>query len=176
MSDGPQRRTVLRGAAATVGLAGLPTVTAGQQSLTAADRERVAAYSDPRTLEAAVNGQTELLGELAADGVLAAPRIGRLDGVTPPTDGTGELLGAVRVEDGHTPRIDLVRPVEGGRLSLSVLPEKDTAAAVFDPDDAAPVRYGSLAETGCTSLQQFETAVVCCERDSFTCVCLEYCP
>jgi hypothetical protein len=184
------RRTVLKSVAASAGVAGLGSAAAAAESEGPTESERAALldeYRDPETVRAVVDAQTELLDELAADGVIDEARIDGLDELSEPSGPTGEEIAVEQLGQEYTPRIRLFRSVDSGYLSVSVYPEQDTAHAVLNPvEDGTPlgedhlVQYGSLPEamgscTGPGQCQECDCSEVCCRRDPDYGICLEWC-
>lgn len=189
--DGPRRRAVLQGAAAAVGVAGLGSAAAKKSDTEPTDarkRELTAEFRDPRRVSRAVHEQTELLNELADDGVLPNGRVNNLTELSEPADGEGELVTVAQFNTQFTPRIKVFRKVERGYLSVSVFPEMDAAHAVLNPtEDGEPLgegslkTYGSMPDVepqGCLDpghCQDCDCNTVCCTEDPYTGDCLQYC-
>lgn len=183
------RRRILKGAATGALVAFVPASASANREnvhrsqryrLTKAEEESLLRdYRDPNVVHDAVHRQSDVLEALAADGVIEAATIDDLEELTEPSaDTDGEILTTNQLGDRHTPRINVIRRVEDGYLSLSVFPEEDTAHAVMTPEgDGDLAKYGSLPkpEADCdSSLGLCETCdcqTVCCiENDDGTCI------
>ncbi len=168
------RREVLKSAAATAGVAGLGSVATAEsdRSLSRTEREEIVReYRDPSAARRAVNRQTELLEELAADGVLPEAEIGDLDTLTEPVDGVGERVDVESFGEEHVPVVKTFRRVEAGYLSVSVYPRQDTARAVLNPaTDGEPVDQSDLVVYGSTP-----EPTVCPTGYCLECTCELYC-
>lgn len=183
------RRTVLKSAAVSAGVAGLgsaATAKSGSPPSEAQREELVRDYRDPAVARQAVNEQTDLLRELRADGVLPEARVDDLDTLTEPSAGVGEAVTVESFNEKHVPVVKVFRRVDAGYLSITVYPEQDTAHAVLNPvEDGEPlgeddlVAYGETPKPmGCWSpgeCQDCDCSRNCCRRDPTTGDCLQYC-
>lgn len=153
-TNGLSRRKMLKGSAAGALVAFGSTNAAGKRKtdLTQAEREDLLQdYRDVQVVQDLVHQQSDVLEELAADGVLDDPTIDDLEELSEPDNGVGERLSTYQLGEQHTPEIKVFRRIDEGYLSLSILPEKDIAYAVLNPvENGEPlgedhlVTYGSL--------------------------------
>lgn len=191
--SGLSRRRMLKGSAAGALVAFGSTNVAGksQTSITQAERDDLLRdYRDASVVRNVVHQQSEVLEELAEDGVLDEPAIADLEELSEPNNGVGERFSAYQMGDRHTPEIKVFRRVDDGYLSLSVFPEKNTAHAVLTPiEDGEPLgedhleTYGSMPKGQaepqscwlpnecwrCTNCSKY-----CCEHDA-TGDCIQHC-
>lgn len=195
------RRNMLKGSAAgMLAAASTTNVAAAKQDVELSDAEEadlLREFQSVEMVDSAVHEQSDLLEELAADGVLERAQIDGLDSLSEPVDSVGEELTTYQIGERFTPQIKIFRRVEAGYLSLSVFPEENEAYALLNPvEDRSAlgkehlIEYGNLPEAdpqACWDPGQCQDCgdctVVCCHRDpqgdctqwcnqcSCTCVC-----
>lgn len=134
--NGLNRRNMLKGTAAGMLAAVSATNAAAKREVelsAAEEADLLREYRSPKMADVAVHEQSDLLEELAADGVLESASIDGLDTLTEPSEGVGEEMLAHRVGDEFTPQIRIFRKTKAGYLSLSVFPEENEAYAILNP-------------------------------------------
>lgn len=176
------RRGLLRGAVASVAaFAGLPTTASAQRDVSELERQRaLQEFHTPGAVRDAFREHEDTLARLVEEGLLESASIDdyRMDvreHVHPEEDGHGFVLGAVRLGEEVTPKLQYVEKTAAGVVQVVVFPELDHSHAFLNLPDGETEVIGKLPEvpaSHCGNNKCYTCSTdTCCNHRCETCLC-----